>query len=330
MNDHGSDWRPTASLAVLQRRAEMLRKAREFFAQRDVLEVETPAITDAGVTDPHIGSIACRLATAPENGVYLHTSPEFAMKRLLAAGSPDIYQVCKVFRDLELGALHQPEFTMIEWYRKDMVMDAMIDETCALITALHASALPVTRCAYRDLFLAELRIDPVRATVDQLIRCATETADAVTPEFTRQLGEDRLAWLDFLMSVVIVSRLPPGELVAVHHYPAEQAALARLDPEDKRFSERFEVFFQGLELANGYRELTDVQEHRRRFAADRERRAALKLPDMQPDRVLLAALEHGLPECCGVAVGFDRVVMTTVGAPTIAEAMSFGRGRTPH
>lgn len=325
MNDDDQDWRPTATLTTLERRAAMLHAARAFFAEHGVLEVETPVLTDEGVTDPHISSIDCGVAADPERSLFLHTSPEFAMKRLLAAGAPDIYQICKVFRDRELGNRHQPEFTMVEWYRRDFALDDMLDETCALISALHGVALPVTRASYRDLFLSELGIDPLSAGADALAECAADATDAVTPDLRRQIGDDRLAWLDFLMSNIIIPRLPARELVAVHHYPADQASLARIDPEDPRFCERFEVFLGGLELANGYRELTDPQEHRRRFESDRKRRAALGLADMQPDGHLLAALEQGLPECCGVAVGFDRVVMTVENTGRITDTISFGR-----
>lgn len=333
MSHDAIDWRPTATLDVLKQRAQMLTDARAFFARLNVLEVETPALTTSGVTDPNIASIECRLAARPQQNFYLQTSPEYAMKRLLAAGGPDIYQICRVFRNQELGARHQPEFTMIEWYRKNFDLDAMIDETCALITTMlevkrpDTGQSPVERHRYRDLFMNATGLDPFTTRVDALTRCARELIDAVSTDLIRHLGSDRSAWLDLLMSHVVVPTLPRERLIAVHHYPAEQAALARLDPDDTRVAERFEIFFHGLELANGYRELLDAREQRERFEDDRQRRAAAGLADMPPDDQLLAALEHGLPDCCGVAVGFDRVVMSAGALPTLASAMSFGHAK---
>jgi lysyl-tRNA synthetase class 2 len=331
MSTRNPDWRPTASLQILRRRGQLLRETRNFFARLDILEVETPVLTMAGTTDPNISNISCRLTTHPDQNMYLHTSPEYAMKRLLAAGSPDIYQICKVFRDRELGSRHQPEFTMIEWYRKHITLDAMIDETCALIETLCDAGEPrgdgpgpPLRYRYQTLFMKVTGLDPLLATREELQHCATRLTDQVTPVFTRQLGNERNAWLDFLMSHVVIPGLPEERLIVVHHYPAGQAALARLDPDNEQFAERFEIFYRGLELANGYRELSDPVEQRRRFDADRRRRAAAGSEDIPVDNALLAALERGLPDCCGVAVGFDRLVMTIEKLPNIAEAMSFG------
>ncbi len=333
MNSANPDWKPTASLEVLRRRGRLLREARNFFARLDVLEVETPVLSTTGTTDPNLSNVSCGLAAYPKQDFYLHTSPEYAMKRLLAAGSPDIYQICKVFRDRELGSHHQPEFTMIEWYRKDITLNEMIDETCALIQTLSDTALPqagddgpgvAAQYRYQAVFMNATGLDPLLAEPAELQQCATRLTDRVTPEFTAQLGADKNAWLDFLMSHVVIPGLPDEKLVVVHHYPADQAALARLDPGDERFAERFEVFYRGLELANGYRELRDAEEQRRRFDTDRQRRAAAGIEDIPVDNALLAALDSGLPECCGVAVGFDRVVMTIENLPNIAKAISFG------
>jgi lysyl-tRNA synthetase class 2 len=330
MNDRYPDWRPTASLDILRQRGELLGETRRFFAARSVLEVETPVLTAAGTTDPNIRNVSCRLSTHPDQNLYLHTSPEYAMKRLLAAGSPDIYQICKVFRDGELGSVHQPEFTMIEWYRKNITLSDMIDETCALIEALFICAAPsgdaiarVLQHRYQGLFIDATGLDPLTASTEALQQCAARATDQVTDDFIAQLGNDRNAWLDFLMSHVVIPTMPDDRLVVVHHYPADQAALARLDPDDARFAERFEVFFRGLELANGYRELTDAEEQGRRFETDRQRRASAGLEDMPADTALLAALDRGLPDCCGVAVGFDRLIMTIKMLPAIADTMSF-------
>lgn len=329
MSHRDDGWRPSASLEVLETRAELLRAARVFFAARDVLEVETPALAECGVTDPHIAGLTVRLAARPDRDYFLQTSPEYAMKRLLAAGSPDIYQVCRVFRDGELGRRHQPEFTMIEWYRRGFSLDEMIDETCLFIATLFAAApaspapASTTRYRYASLFEHATGLDPLQAELDELRRRARELAPDLSDELERQLGDRRSQWLDLLMSHAVVPGLPDDALTAVHHYPAAQGALARRDPDDPRCAERFEVFYGGTELANGYRELTDPAEQLARFAADRDNRAAAGLPDMQADPLLLAALEHGLPECGGVAVGFDRVLMCALGAETIDAVIGF-------
>jgi lysyl-tRNA synthetase class 2 len=334
MSDAKPVWRPTASLEVLHLRANLLRETRRYFARRDVLEVETPVLTQAGTTDPNISNVRCRLATRPDKDFYLHTSPEYAMKRLLAAGCPDIYQICKVFRNGELGSQHQPEFTMIEWYRLNVTLEEMIDETCALIHGLFEFAVPEdaddgrlgtpARYHYRTAFRDATGLDPLSAGTDDLQQCAARLTNSITPEFAGQLGVDANAWVDFLMSHVVIPGLPDEKLVVVDAYPADQAALARLDPDDPRFAERFEVFYGGLELANGYRELLDAEEQRRRFEADRARRELAGSEDIPIDNALLAALDSGLPDCCGVALGFDRIVMSIEKLPTIVQAISFG------
>jgi len=323
-----ADWRPRASLEVMATRAALLRTAREFFAARDMLEVETPALAEYGVTDPHIAGIAVHLSARPGRDYYLQTSPEYTMKRLLAAGSPDIYQVCKVFRDGELGRRHQPEFTMIEWYRRELSLDDMIDETCLFVATLfgaarEAPAARVTRHRYAALFDQATGLDPLTAGLDELRRRARDFIPGLSEDLERQLGDQRGQWLDLIMSHAVLPGLPDDTLNVIHHYPAAQGALARRDPDDPRWAERFEVFYAGIELANGYRELTDPAEQRERFAADRRDRAAAALPDMLADPLLLAALEHGLPECCGVAVGFERVLMCALGAETIDAVSSF-------
>lgn len=321
-----SNWRPSGSLDVLRRRAAMLTRARAFFATRGVLEVETPALGTRGVTDPHLANLSCRAAALPGTELLLQTSPEYFMKRLLAAGSPDIYQICRVFRDGELGARHQPEFTMVEWYRREFDLTAMMAETCELLMAMGDSEEAVTSQRYADVFAAATDLDPLTATAAALTaRARALLPSVVTDALATQLGHDRGSWLDLLMSHVVIPSFGEDGLLVVHHFPAEQAALARLDPADGRVAERFEVFRRGMELANGYRELTDGAEQRNRFAVDRRRRRELGLPDRDPDQRLLAALDHGLPECSGVAVGFDRVVMSYCDLPDITEALSFAR-----
>lgn len=318
-----STWRPTASLEVLAARADMLAAAREFFRALNVREVDIPALGPTTVTDPHIASLRVVAQALPGTPLFLHTSPEFGMKRLMAAGSPDIYQLGKVYRDGEHGRHHQPEFTLVEWYRRDIGLQAMAAETCALIRTLAAVAGPPPAVAptrrYRDAFLQYAGLDPMTASLAELRACAERLTGAAPPA----LADVRDDWLDLLMSQVVAPRLPADALTVLSHYPATQAALARIDPADERVAERFEVFWRGVELANGYRELSDGEEQQRRFAADRERRRNVGLPDVEPDTALLAALAAGLPDCCGVAVGFDRVVMLSLGCDRLEDVVSF-------
>jgi len=330
MIDPAADWRPTAKPGVLATRAKMLAAARAFFAARGVMEVETPVIADAGVTDPNIESVRCSLAGSPRVPMYLRSSPEYCMKRLLAAGSPDIYEISRVFRDSELGSRHQPEFTMAEWYRRDLSLAGMVRETCDFIGALGAAAgvatENVSQWRYRELFLAATGLDPLLASAQDLRACADERlAGQLDTGLVTALGEDIAGWLDLLMSHLVIPGLPDPGLLVITHFPACQAALARLNPDEPDEAERFEVFRGGLELANGYRELRDADEQRRRFAADQRRRAAAGQPAMEPDRALLAALAAGLPDCCGVAVGFDRVVMSYLQLDELSQATAFAR-----
>jgi lysyl-tRNA synthetase class 2 len=321
-------WQPTASVQTLAQRARMLRAAREFFAEKNVLEMETPALSRAATTDPNITNVRCRLRFDKSSQLYLHTSPESFMKRLLAAGNPDIFQICKVFRDGEIGSRHQPEFTLIEWYRKDYDLNAMMQETCDLISAL-GSAVKVApprrfHFKYRDIFKEATRLDPLDSPTELLTDCAIRLLPHVIDRrLTEELGDDRSAWLDLLMSHIVTPGLTSDALVTVSHYPANQAALARLDPDDDSVAERFEVFYQGFELANGYRELLDANEQRRRFGAEQQIRRDKGLPKAPADEDLIAALEHGLPDCSGVAVGFDRLVMAFLVLSTIGQAQSF-------
>jgi len=309
----------------------MLARAREFFAARGVLEVDTPLLAPATVTDPHIHSLRVTPG-GPAGGWFLQTSPEFAMKRLLAAGMPDIYQLGPVFRNGELGRRHEPEFCLIEWYRQGFSMTAISEETCALVNALAEACgeapVPVETVRYRDLFRRTIGLDPLTADAADLVAAVRRHADAeLSGELAAELGREPDAALDLLLSQCLVPALPPDRLTIVSHFPASQAALARLDPADPRCAERFELFFRGLELGNGYRECTDAGELAARFARDRERRRAAGLPDRQPDEALLAAIEHGLPECSGVAVGFDRVMMAWLGIDDIRGVRAFGARR---
>ncbi len=320
MTDPGDDWRPTADRAVLEHRAALLARTRTFFARRRVLEVETPMLVRHAVTDVHLHAARVELGPGAP-GYYLQTSPEYAMKRLLAAGTGDIYQICKVARGGERGRLHNPEFTLIEWYRLGVSLEQLMDEVAALVRDLLGAAGPARgpeRIAYRDAFLHELGLDPLEAGLEELASAA------------RALGYDRGGTaadrdelLDLLMGARVGPRLGRGRLTFVHRYPASQAQLAELDPQDARVAQRFELYADGIELANGFRELASAREQRARFEADGRRRRALGLPDPDGDERLLAALAAGLPDCCGVALGFDRTVMIATGASRIDEVLAF-------
>jgi elongation factor P--(R)-beta-lysine ligase len=313
-------WRPSAGLPALRLRARLLDRTRGFFRDRGVLEVETPLAVSCTVTDVHIASVELR----GEPQRYLHTSPEYAMKRLLAAGSGDIFQIGKVFRAAERSAQHNPEFTMIEWYRLASSLPAIMAETSALAAELlrdgwpHADA-PVEYLSYAEAFARELQLDPLTAedaTLRQ--RCATRGLAGTSLDVATR---DDL--LDFLVATQVGPRLGLRSLCCLHHYPASQAALAELDAHDPRTALRFELYAAGVELANGYVELADAAEQSRRFSADAAQRRARGLPQIAPDERLLAALGNGLPRCAGVAMGFDRVVMLAAGADHIDAVLAF-------
>ncbi len=319
-------WRPSADLSVLRLRAELLAQIRAFFAARGVLEVETPALSAAAITDPHLASFkTCYSGPGSQHGrpLYLHTSPEFAMKRLLAAGSGCIYQIARVFRDGEAGSRHNPEFTLLEWYRVGFDHHRLMDEVAELVGMLLAGRLTLAepeRLSYRQIFQHHLNLDPHRATVADLAACA-ETRNVSIP--TGMPLDDPDPWLDLLLTHCVEPRLGSGRLTFVHDYPASQAALARLRPDDPPVGERFELYINGIELANGFHELGDTVEQRHRFAQENAARRAAGLPVMPVDEHLLAALEFGLPDCAGVALGFDRLVMLATRKTSLAEVLAF-------
>jgi elongation factor P--(R)-beta-lysine ligase len=298
----------------------LLARAREFFAQRGVLEVDTPMVINAPVTDIHIHSAEVRMAGSRQQH-FLHTSPEYAMKRLLAAGSGDIYQICHVVRGLERGRLHNAEFTLIEYYRLGFSLEQLMHDVEALVRALlgGASERVGERLSYRAAFLRELRLDPLSAGVPELHAAAR--ACGFEPLTFQGLDRDQL--LDLLMGAHIGPRLGRNTLTFVTGYPASQAALARLDPDDPRTALRFELYCEGIELANGFHELASAAEQRARFEQDRALRKQRGLPTHALDEFLLGALESGLPDCAGVALGFDRLVMIATGAQNIDEVLAF-------
>ncbi len=314
-----TDWRPAATPGVLKRRARMLADIRAFFAARNVLEVQTPVLSARGNPDAAIDSLHCEARVpgiAAEARYYLHTSPEFAMKRLLAAGSGDIYQICPVFRDGEAGRFHNPEFTLLEWYRLGFDYQRLMDEVAVLLRRLLGVGLPERRLVYRDAFLEYLDVDSAKLDVAALRRLAADRGLDVGG-----LELDRDGWLNLLMSHCIEPRFPRETLVFVHDWPASQASLARLSADGS--AERFELYLNGIELANGFSELRDADEQRRRFEQDNRRRRASGRPAIPLDEAFLAALEAGLPECAGVAIGVDRLLMLATRGEDIREVLSF-------
>jgi elongation factor P--(R)-beta-lysine ligase len=310
-------WRPSASLETLRARAQLLARIRGFFAARGVMEVDTPIASAHGTVDVHIDS----LATA--DGRWLQTSPEFAMKRLLAAGSGPVYQLCHVFRAGDRGRVHNPEFMMLEWYRPGRDHHALMDEVGELLAACGAPAPAARRLAYREAWQEHAGVDPFDADLAGL--SAALAARAEPPPDSGAF--DREAWLDFGMGLVVGPRLGHEAPCFVHDFPASQAALARVRPGAPPLAERFELFWRGLELANGFHELADGREQRRRFGQDHARRTAAGRPTPPWDVHLVAALDSGLPDCAGVALGVDRLLMLLLGLPDIASAMPFAWDR---
>jgi elongation factor P--(R)-beta-lysine ligase len=299
----------------------MLAAAREFFARRGVLEVETPILSAAAVSDPQIESLVTQVAGM--GSLYLGTSPEYPMKRLLAAGSGDIYQICKAFRDAERGRWHNPEFTLIEWYRLGFDDSALMSEVETLVGELLAPYRrlePAEHLSYAAALQRHAGVDAHRASGDDL------TESALRHGIVCHADLDRDAKLDLLMGLVVGPRLGVGRPCFIGDYPASQAALARLKPGSPAAAARFELYLDGLELANGFHELADGAAQRARFGQELALRRARGQKEAPLDEHLLAALAAGMPDCAGVAVGFDRLVAIALGSPQLADAMAFTIG----
>lgn len=299
----------------------MLTAIRAFFAARDVLEVETPLLCQSIGTDPHLDFFS---VPATGNALrYLQTSPEFAMKRLLAAGSGSIYQICKAFRRDEAGRMHNPEFTLLEWYRLDCDLAGLMDDMEDLLRCLDEEGLgegAAIRIRYHDAFLQYTGLAPLEASFHELAACAARHG---LPEAPDLCGTDRSLWLDLLFSHIIQPQLGRHGPCFVYEYPACQPSLARRNPEDARWVERVELFWRGVELANGFHELCDVDEQAARFAAECRTRRLREQSVPEVDARLLAALRHGLPDCSGVAIGLDRLLMLLSGADHIEQVLAF-------
>jgi lysyl-tRNA synthetase class 2 len=319
MTSEKTDWRPTASIETLRLRAKVLAQIRSFFAARGVLEVETPLLAGAPVTDLHLQALSCRYrGPGADEGreLFLQTSPEFAMKRLLAAGSGPIFQICKAVRNGETGSRHNPEFTILEWYRPGWDHHRLMDEIDGLLRDV-LDTRSGERLTYAEAFERYASIDP-HSTSDEALR---KRVEALGVDSTDGLRRDDL--LDLILTHVIEPKLGHCQPTLIHDYPASQAALARIRPGNPPLAERFEVFAEGLELANGYHELNDADQQRRRFEADLEAKRKAGFPEVPIDEHLLAALEHGLPDCAGVALGVDRLLMLIAGTRDISDVLAF-------
>jgi lysyl-tRNA synthetase class 2 len=315
-------WQPSASLKALKQRAFIIKKVRDFFSERHVLEVETPLLCSTSVTDPFIESIP---ASYRKGGkiiqFYLQTSPEYAMKRLLAAGSGAIYQITKAFRQGEVGRYHNPEFSMLEWYRPGFDHHALMDEVDALLQYI-LDYPAADRMTYQALFEKHLNFNPHIASLENLSQCASHHGLSIATDI-----RERDTWLMLLMSHCIEPKLGFEKPIFIYDFPASQAALARLQTGNPPVAARFEVYVKGMELANGFHELQDADEQQKRFKENNLKRETLGLPSMPIDEYLLAALRHGLPNCAGVALGMDRLIMLETELEHIQEIISFDTNR---
>lgn len=301
----------------------MLAAIRGFFAERGVLEVETPIVSRAAVTDPALDSLSTRWHGPTQAGgqpLHLQTSPELPMKRLLAAGMGPIYQTCKAFRDRERGRLHHPEFSLVEWYRPGWDHRRLMREVADLVRcALDAPDLAAEELGYRDLFRERIGLDPWHTDLAELRRAAV--GQGIQGVDGLDLTPD--GWLDLLLTHCLEAGLGRGCMSFVYDYPPSQAALARVRPTPEPTGERFELYLEGMELANGFHELTDAAEQRRRFGLDLQRRAAANRPRPPADELFLAALDAGMPATAGVALGLDRLLMVRTGATHIDQVLAF-------
>jgi lysyl-tRNA synthetase class 2 len=311
-------WRPSASIELLHKRAAFFKAIRAFFNARHYLEVETPIMAQFGITDVYLANIK---STFRNKTYYLQTSPEYHMKRLLAAGSGPIFQLARVFRDDELGRWHNPEFTLLEWYQLHINHHQLMDEVDALLQAL-LHCPPMIRKTYQEVFRATCDIDPLSADI-QVLKAVLKRfeLDNVLPNDEN----DRDQYLFLLMSHVVEPALAREESpTAVFNFPSSQAALARVE---HGIAERFEIYYRGVELANGFHELTDVSAQHARFEADNRLRKEKGFEEKPTDTYLLEALSYGLPPCSGVALGVDRLLALALKESSIAKVMAFDFAR---
>jgi elongation factor P--(R)-beta-lysine ligase len=309
-------WQPGASLEILHRRAELYARIRHFFANRNILEVETPILASSCAPENGIDPFVTHYHGSNSRPLYLQSSPELAMKRLLAAGSGAIFQLTHAFRNGEAGRWHNPEFSILEWYRPDFNQDLLMNEVAEFLCEV-ADFPPAHRCSYRHLFQQTLHFDPLDIPLAKL-RALVYQKTAYNADQT-----DRDTCLQLILSHCIEPSLGFDAPVMVYDFPASQAALARLNPHDPQVASRFEVYFKGIELANAFHELTDPIEQRQRFEKEISFKNQENTIYSPLDERFLAALEAGLPDCAGVAIGIDRLLMLITNSKTLDEVLTF-------
>jgi len=318
-------WQPTLTWQNAQKRAQIVQQIRHFFAERNVIEVETPALSLGTVTDVYLDALSCRydfLHTSSKNettSLYLQTSPEFHMKRLLASGYGSIFQIAKAFRHEEAGRYHNPEFTMLEWYRLGFDHYELMAEVAALLQTVLNCSQP-SLITYQQLFLDQLDLDPLTATRAQLLDLIT-AHNKLSDWLITEQSIDIL--LQFIFSEIVEPHIGLAAPCFVYNFPKSQASLAKICPDDDRVAQRFECYYQGIELVNGFNELTNCDEQILRFQQDNLHRRELGLKETNIDENFIAALTQGLPQCAGVALGIDRLIMLALQANHIEQVISF-------
>ncbi len=312
-----SCWEPTATIKTLKKRARILQKIRAFFEDRNIVEVETPQLSEFSITDPAIESMSVNyVCDAKKRTGFLQTSPEFAMKRLLAAGVGDCYQLCHVFRSEERGHLHNTEFTLLEWYRTGFDDKKLITEIDVFLQTI-LNTEPAKKYSYQDLFKNYLNLDPITCNREQAKTCAEKSTTLISDLASKE------AYLQLLFCEIIEAEIGKDAPCFVTDFPAEQAALARINENDDRLSCRFEVYYQGVELGNGFYELADPEQQYTRFLQDNRIRKRAGQSEVSIDPRFMAALKAGLPDCAGVAIGIDRLIMIACKLNRIEQVMAF-------
>jgi elongation factor P--(R)-beta-lysine ligase len=319
-----NEWQPTCSIDILCLRAQLFDDIRRFFSARAVLEVETPLLGYSSGTDPQLDFFTTEYCSPPlQHTLFLQTSPEFAMKRLLAAGSGSIYQICKAFRNGESGRFHNPEFTLLEWYRVDFTLPQLMDEIAELMAVLfkgHRALDPTQRFSYQEIFHRYTGLNPSEFSYQDYCAYAQNNH---TPEAVGMCGTDHGLWLDFIFSHNVQPQLGENAACMVYGYPACQPSLARINECNSQITDRVEVFINGIELGNGYYELINAEEQGRRFDKEITIRQQRKRPVAVKDKHLIAAMEAGLPECSGMAIGLDRLLMLLANSASINDVLNF-------
>lgn len=331
-------WKPSCDVKHLQLRAQMLKTIRDFFFKRSVLEVETPLLCQATGTDPQLDFFSTLYHSVPhkkqikDQPMYLQTSPEFAMKRLLAAGSGSIFQICKAFRNGECGQLHNPEFSILEWYRVGFTLEQLMDEVTELLDEILSGYCVTKTCvdkstfkiSYKEIFVQVSGLDPLVFSQNSYSNYAAENAIAEAKDIC---GNDHSMWLDFIFSHKVQPVLAKQSLAIVYGYPAIQSSLARINQENTATVDRFEVFINGIEIGNGFFELSDAKEQEKRFDSENKSRERTGKKHVIKDKLFLAALESELPDCSGIALGLDRLLMIIANASVLKDVLAFSFDR---